>query len=146
MQKLIITGNLGKDPEIKSFENGGKVANFTVGVTERGYTTKDGKTVPDHTEWFNCVVKQNGLAGVVEQYVKKGNKVLIEGKIRTREYEKEGQKKYAQEVIVESMELLTPKGDGSNNQSSQPVEQPTQQVAQQVAQQTIQEDDSKLPF
>lgn len=126
MQKLIITGNLGKDPEIKSFENGGKVANFTVGVTERGYTTKDGKTVPDHTEWFNCVVKQNGLAGVVEQYVKKGNKVLIEGKIRTREYEKEGQKKYAQEVIVESMELLTPKVEGGSNQSSQPDEQPTQ--------------------
>lgn len=127
MQKLIITGNLGKDPEIKSFENGGKVANFTVGVTERGYKTKDGKDISDHTEWFNCVVKQNGLAGVVEQYVKKGNKVLIEGKIRTREYEKEGQKKYVQEVIVESMELLTPKGEGSNNQSSQPVEQPTQQ-------------------
>ena len=127
MQKLIITGNLGKDPEIKSFENGGKVANFTVGVTERGYKTKDGKDIPDHTEWFNCVVKQNGLAGVVEQYVKKGNKVLIEGKIRTREYEKEGQKKYVQEVIVESMELLTPKGEGSSQQSSQPVEQPEQQ-------------------
>lgn len=127
MQKLIITGNLGKDPEIKSFENGGKVANFTVGVTERGYKTKDGKDIPDHTEWFNCVVKQNGLAGVVEQYVKKGNKVLIEGKIRTREYEKGGQKKYVQEVIVESMELLTPKGEGSSQQSSQPVEQPEQQ-------------------
>lgn len=127
MQKLIITGNLGKDPEIKSFENGGKVANFTVGVTERGYKTKDGKDIPDHTEWFNCVVKQNGLAGVVEQYVKKGNKVLIEGKIRTREYEKDGQKKYVQEVIVESMELLTPKGEGSSQQSPQPVEQPTQQ-------------------
>lgn len=122
MQKVILIGNLGKDPEVKSFDNGGKIVNFTVGVTERGYKTKEGKEIPDHTEWFNCSVRQNGLAGVVEQYVKKGNKVYVEGKLRTREYEKDGQKKYLTELLVDNMELLTPKGEGGNQpQQQQPV-------------------------
>lgn len=127
MQKVILIGNLGKDPEVKSFENGGKIVNFTVGVTERGYKTKEGKEIPDHTEWFNCSVRQNGLAGVVEQYVKKGNKVYVEGKLRTREYEKDGQKKYLTELLVDNMELLTPKGEGG---SQQPQAAPVQQQAE----------------
>lgn len=122
MQQIIFTGNLGKDPEVKEFENGGSVANFTVGVTERGYKTKDGKEIPDHTEWFNCVAK-NGLAKIVKQFLKKGNKVLVVGKMKTREYEKDGQKKYITEVIADNLELLTPKGEGSTtaqNTQSQP--------------------------
>jgi len=114
MQKTIITGNLGADPVVKSFDNGGKVANFNVGVTERGYKTQSGVEVPEHTEWFRCVVKQSGLCGVVEQYLKKGNKVCIVGKHKTREYEDKGEKKSITELIVEELELLTPKlqGDG----------------------------------
>ena len=137
MQKVILIGNLGKDPEVKSFENGGKIVNFTVGVTERGYKTKEGKEISDHTEWFNCSVRQNGLAGVVEQYVKKGNKVYVEGKLRTREYEKDGQKKYLTELLVDNMELLTPKGEGSSQ--PQPQAAPVQQQAES-------QDDSNLPF
>ena len=114
MQKVIITGNLGQDPVVKSFDNGGKVANFSVGVTERGFKTKDGKEIPDHTEWFRCVVKQNGLCGVIEQYVKKGNRVGVVGKMRTREYEKDGQKGSITELIVEELELLTPKGQSDS--------------------------------
>jgi single-strand DNA-binding protein len=136
MQKVILIGNLGKDPEVKSFENGGKIVNFTVGVTERGYKTKEGKEIPDHTEWFNCSVRQNGLAGVVEQYVKKGNKVYVEGKLRTREYEKDGQKKYLTELVVDNMELLTPKGEGGNQHHQ----------AAPVQQQADAQDDSNLPF
>jgi single-strand DNA-binding protein len=117
MQQIIFTGNLGKDPEVKEFENGGSVANFTVGVTERGYKTKDGKEIPDHTEWFNCVAK-NGLAKIVKQFLKKGNKVLVVGKMKTREYEKDGQKKYITEVIADNLELLTPKGEGSTTAQS----------------------------
>jgi single-strand DNA-binding protein len=136
MQKVILIGNLGKDPEVKSFDNGGKIVNFTVGVTERGYKTKDGKEIPDHTEWFNCSVRQSGLAGVVEQYVKKGNKVYVEGKLRTREYEKDGQKKYLTELLVDNMELLTPKGEGGSQQSQ----------AAPVQQQAEPQDDSNFPF
>lgn len=124
MQKTIITGNLGADPIVKSFENGGKVANFNVGVTERGYKTQNGVVVPEHTEWFRCVVKSNGLCGVVEQYVKKGNKVMIVGKHRTREYEKDGQKSTITELIVEELELLTPKGQSDGGSPTQNVVQP----------------------
>ena len=138
MQKVILIGNLGKDPEVKTFDNGGKVANFSVGVTERGYKTKDGKEIPDHTEWFNCVAR-NGFAGVVEQYVKKGNKVYVAGKLRTREYNKQdGSKGYMTELNVEELELLTPKGDSSSNA------QPTQSAP--VQPQAEAQDGSDLPF
>ena len=133
MQSVFITGNLGADPVVKAFDNGGKVANFNVGVTERGYTTKEGKVVPDHTEWFRCVVRQTGLCGVVEQYVKKGSKVGIVGKLKTREYEDKGEKKNITELIVESMELLTPKGQ------SEPSHQPSQPAPQK-------EESDGLPF
>lgn len=136
MQKTIITGNLGADPIVKAFENGGKVANFNVGVTERGYKTQNGVVVPEHTEWFRCVVKSNGLSGVVEQYVKKGNKVMIVGKHKTREYEKDGQKSTITELIVEELELLTPKGQADGGDTTQNVA-PSQQPK---------EDDSQLPF
>lgn len=139
MQKVILIGNLGKDPEVKTFDNGGKIVNFTVGVTERGYKTKEGKEIPDHTEWFNCSVRQSGLAGVVEQYVKKGNKVYVEGKLRTREYEKDGQKKYLTELLVDNMELLTPKGEGGSQQSqAAPVPQQSDSLKQ--------EEQDQLPF
>lgn len=131
MQKVILIGNLGKDPEVKSFDNGGKLANFNVGVTERGYKTKDGKDIPDHTEWFTCSVRQSGLVGVVEQYLKKGNKVYVEGKLRTREYEKDGQKKYLTELMVDSLELLTPKGEGSVQSTQTAQSQPPQPTPQQ---------------
>ena len=138
MQKVILIGNLGKDPEVKTFDNGGKVANFSVGVTERGYKTKDGKEIPDHTEWFNCVAR-NGFAGVVEQYVKKGNKIYVAGKLRTREYNKQdGSKGYMTELNVEELELLTPKGDSSSNA------QPTQSAP--VQPQTEAQDGDGLPF
>lgn len=138
MQKVILIGNLGKDPEVKAFDNGGKVANFSVGVTERGYTTKEGKEIPDHTEWFNCVARNN-TANVIEQYVKKGNKVYIAGKLRTRTYDKQdGSKGYATELFVDELELLTPKGESSSNS------QPTQ--AQPTSQAPKQEEKEDLPF
>ena len=138
MQKVILIGNLGKDPEVKTFDNGGKVANFSVGVTERGYKTKDGKEIPDHTEWFNCVAR-NGFAGVVEQYVKKGNKVYVAGKLRTREYNKQdGNKGYMTELNVEELELLTPKGDSSSN--TQPIQSAS------VQSQAEAQDGDGLPF
>ena len=141
MHKVILIGNVGKDPEVKAFDNGGKIANFSVADTEKGHKTKDGKEIPEHTEWFNCVVKQSGLAGVVEQYVKKGNKVFVEGKLKTREYEKDGQKRYLTELVVNSMELLTPKGDSSSSgQSAQPA--PVQPQTESFKQ----EEQDQLPF
>ena len=107
MNKVFLKGNVGQDPRITNFENGGKVAQFTLATTERGFKTRDGREIPDVTDWHNIVVKQTGLAGVCEQYVKKGTPLLIVGKIRTRDYRDEsGNTRYITEIIVEEMELL----------------------------------------
>ena len=102
-------GNVGQDPDVRSLDNGIKVANFTLATTERGYTLKNGTQVPEKTEWHNIVVWR-GLAEVVEKYVKKGDKLYLEGKIKTRSYDdKQGVKRYMTEIYVDNLELLTPK-------------------------------------
>lgn len=107
MNKVFLKGNVGQDPRITTFKDGGKVAQFTLATTERGFKTKDGRDVPEQTEWHNIVVKRTGLAGVCEQYVKKGTPLLVEGKIQTRSYQDNaGQTRYVTEIIVEEMELL----------------------------------------
>lgn len=107
MNKCILKGNVGQDPRITTFKDGGKVAQFTLATTERGFKTKDGRDIPEETQWHNIVVKRTGLAGVCEQYVKKGSPLLIEGKIQTRSYQDNaGQTRYVTEIIVEEMELL----------------------------------------
>lgn len=107
MNIIFLKGNVGKDPTITDFQNGGKVAQFTLATTERGFTTRDGKEITDVTDWHNCVVKKSGLAGVCQQYVKKGTPLLIVGKVRTRSYQDNaGQTRYITEIIVDEMELL----------------------------------------
>ena len=107
MNKCILKGNVGQDPKITNFDNGGKVAQFSLATTERGYETRDGKKIPDETTWHNIVVKRTGFAGVCEQFVKKGTPLLIVGKIQTRQYQDNaGQTRYVTEIIVEEMELL----------------------------------------
>lgn len=114
MNKVFLIGNAGKDPEVRTFDDGGKVANVTIATTERGYKLQNGTEVPDHTDWHNLVVK-GGLAKVVEQYVHKGDKVCVVGKLMYREYEdKTGAKRYITEVYVNDMELLTPKGGNTS--------------------------------
>lgn len=127
MHRIFVTGNVGQEPEIKTFENGGKVANFSVADTERGYKTKDGKEIPDHTEWFRCVTRQTNLSEVVEKYLKKGMHVEIIGKMRTREYEKDGQKRSVTELFVEELKL-PPKG--TSDTSSQPQPNVNEQIMQ----------------
>ena len=107
MNKVFLKGNVGQDPRITTFKDGGKVAQFTLATTERGFKTKDGKDVPEQTDWHNIVVKRTGLARICEQYVKKGSPLLVEGKIQTRSYQDNaGQTRYVTEIIVEEMELL----------------------------------------
>ena len=108
MNKVFLKGNVGQDPRITTFPDGGKVAQFSLATTERGYKLQDGREIPEKTTWHNIVVKRTGLAGICEQYVKKGSPLLIEGRIETREYQDNaGQTRYVTEIIVEGMELLT---------------------------------------
>ena len=121
INKVILLGNIGKEPEIKSFDNGGKIASFTLATTKKGYTTKNGTTVPDKTEWHN-VKCFSGLADVCEKYLHKGSKVYVEGEIIYREYEKEGQKRFITEILVDNMEMC----DRPQNTASNAVSQPQQ--------------------
>lgn len=107
MNKSILKGNVGQDPKITNFENGGKVAQFTLATTERARKTSDGREIPEETTWHNIVVRRTGLAGVCEQFVKKGTPLLIVGRITNRSYtDNSGQTRYVTEIIVEEMELL----------------------------------------
>lgn len=111
VNKVILVGNVGKDPEVRYFDNGSAVANFTLATTERGYTASNGTVVPERTEWHNIVVWR-GLAQVVEKFVKKGTQVYIEGKIRTRSYDDaSGNKRYVTEIYADELQLMGRKSD-----------------------------------
>jgi len=104
INKVILIGNLGKDPEIIRMESGVKKASFSLATTEV-YKNKEGVKT-EHTEWHNIVLWR-GLAEVAENYLKKGNTIYLEGRIRRREYDdKEGQKKYIYEILGDVMTML----------------------------------------
>lgn len=117
VNKVILLGHTGKAPDFKEFDNGGCVATFSLATTKRGFTTKDGRQIPERTEWHNIVL-QNGLAKVANQYVKKGDKLYIEGELRTRSYDDtQGVKRYITEIVATDMEMLTPKTTGAGTQA-----------------------------
>lgn len=103
VNKVILIGNLGADPEVKSFQNGGKIANLRIATSE---TWKDRMTNErkERTEWHQVVINGDGLIGVVERYLKKGSKVYIEGSLRTRKWQdKDGNDKFTTEVVIAGM-------------------------------------------
>lgn len=112
VNKVILIGNVGKDPEIRHLDSGVAVANFTLATSE-SYNAKNGERVTN-TEWHN-IVMWRGLADVVEKYVKKGSRLFIEGKITSRQYEKDGQTKYFTEIVANNMVMLDSKGSTGNS-------------------------------
>jgi single-strand DNA-binding protein len=147
VNKIILLGNVGKDPEVRYFDNGGAVANFTLATTERGYTAANGTQVPDRTEWHNIVLWR-GLAEIAEKYVKKGSKIYLEGKVRTRSYDDStGNKRYITEIWGDNMELLDRKPEGQGTAPAPfpqpPVEKPAQE--QPVRQQTSAPENPAIP-
>jgi single-strand DNA-binding protein len=113
VNKVILVGNLGRDPEIQSFDNGVKKASFSLATTE-GYKNREGERTT-HTEWHN-VVLWRGLAEVAEKYLKKGSLIYLEGRIRRREYEDENkQKKFIYEILGDAMTML---GGGPRREST----------------------------
>ena len=109
MNKVMLIGNVGADPEIRYVDAGVCVASVRLATTERGYKLQNGTEVPDRTEWHNIVLWRQ-LAETVEKYVQKGDKLYIEGKIHTRSYDdRNGVKRYVTEVWADAMEMLTPK-------------------------------------
>ncbi len=143
VNKVIILGNCGKDPEVRVVgEN--KVATFSVATTEKYKDSKTGEW-KENTEWHNIVCWRN-TAELAEKYIKKGTQLFIEGKLRTRSWDKDGEKRYVTEIVADSIQLL-----GKKEGSDSPAPAPTQQ-RKPLYQQTTpmpaagEPDDSDLPF
>ncbi|MFZ5554346.1 MAG: single-stranded DNA-binding protein [Bacteroidota bacterium] len=118
INKVILIGNLGKDPEVRRLENGAAVASFSLATTE---TYKDRNTgeSKSHTDWHN-IVMWRGLAEVAEKYLKKGMQIYVEGKIRNRSYQdKDGNTKYITEVVADNMVMMSRAGSSENTPSQE---------------------------
>lgn len=140
VNKVILIGNLGKDPEIRNLESGAKVANFSLATTEF-YKGKDGSRV-EQTEWHNIVL-WNNLAELAEKYLKKGNSIYVEGRIKNRTYDdKDGVKRYITEIMGNQMTFLGGPKSGEENTNSGGAAQAVSNTSD-VVEET---DDGDLPF
>ena len=125
VNKVILIGNVGQDPKVTYFDGGACVAQLRLATTERGYTLQNGRQVPDRTEWHNLVFR-NRLGEIVDKFVHKGDKLYVEGRIRTRSYDDQnGAQRFITEIFVDNMEMLTPKGGDAPTVAPAPV-QPAQ--------------------
>jgi single-strand DNA-binding protein len=121
INKVILIGNLGADPEVRSFQNGGKVCNLRIATSE-SWKSKEGVR-KERTEWHSVTLQSDGLCGVAERFLRKGSKVYIEGQLRTRKWQDQsGSDRYSTEVVVSGfggtlVMLDSPKGDGNSDTS-----------------------------
>ena len=99
LNEVTLIGNVGKDVEVKVFDNGGKIAKFSLATTE-SYKRKDGEKV-ENTAWHNVVIRSEPLVNIAERYVGKGSSVCVKGKVYYREYEKEGEKRKLTEIVLD---------------------------------------------
>jgi single-strand DNA-binding protein len=116
VNKVILVGRLGKDPEVRNLENGAAVANFTMATSE-SYKDKTTGEKKELTEWHNIVLWR-GLAEIAQKYLHKGDLVYIEGKLRTRSWEKDGVTRYTTEIVGDNMTMLGTRGGGNTSSSS----------------------------
>ena len=139
LNKVLLIGNLGKDPEVRHLENGRAVANFSLATSET-YKNKQGERVTN-TEWHNIVL-WSPIAEIAEKFLKKGNQVYIEGKLTSRSWDdQDGNKRYTTEVVGNNLTLLGTKSDGESGGSSNMSQSSESEVT------SIPQDDSDdLPF
>ena len=105
----MLIGNVGKEPDVRYYDQDQAVAQISLATSERGYTLPNGTQVPERTDWHN-VIFYRGLAKVVEKYVHKGDKLYVEGRLRYRAYDdKKGMRQFVTEIYADNMELLSPK-------------------------------------
>ncbi len=142
MNKVMLIGNVGKEPDVKYYDADQAVAQFPLATTERGYVLQNGTRVPDRTDWHNIVMWGN-LAKIAEKYVHKGDKLYIEGRIRYRYYDdKKGQRRFVTEIYADNMELLTSR----QAQQQQPAVAEAEQPKPASASINKNNNDDTLPF
>lgn len=143
VNKVILVGNLGKDPEVRHLENGTAVANFPIATSE-SYKDREGNRV-DQTEWHNVVVWRK-LAEIAESYLKKGSQIYLEGKLRTRSWDDpQGNKRYTTEVVADTFTMLGKREDANGSQGGGNYQAPSTPQNNAAANNTVQEEDD-LPF
>ena len=148
VNKVILVGNLGRDPEIKVFPSGDQVANVTIATTDKWKDKQTGEP-KEHTEWHRLVF--NGrLAEIAGQYLRKGSQIYVEGSIRTRKWtdQQSGQDRYSTEIRVDQMQMLGGKGDGQQSPTTAPAHKPASNItAAEVARAGgIEDMDDDIPF
>ncbi|MBL6875940.1 MAG: single-stranded DNA-binding protein [Chitinophagales bacterium] len=151
INKVTLVGRLGKDPEVRHFDNNSSVCNFTIATSE-SYTDKEGQRV-EQTEWHNLAIWRKGLVDVAEKYLKKGHLLYVEGKLRTRSWDdKDGNKKYTTEVVVDSFKMLEKRESSSNNPgegqnfSKAPEPISNQSASQDSSSAKVENESDDLPF
>lgn len=135
INKVILLGNLGRDPEVRTFENGSSICTFSIATTDSYYDREKNQRVELPTEWHNIRLSRPGLIKVAQQYLKKGSQVYIEGTIRSRQYQtKEGENRTSYEIVVTEMVLTggrpasqdAPPAHPAGDLPSPPMDHPTE--------------------
>ena len=131
LNRVLLIGNVGRDPDVRYFDSGAAVASFPLATSERGYRLATGTEVPERTEWHNIVVRRD-LVPFVEKWVRKGSSLFVEGKIRTRSYDDQaGVKRYVTEIHADKLEFYS---SGARPDAGQTTGQTTQPAASTVQQ------------
>jgi single-strand DNA-binding protein len=148
LNKVLLIGHVGKDPDVRYFDNGAAMANFPLATSERGYTLANGVVVPERTEWHNVVTRRE-QATFVEKWVRKGSSVLVEGKIRSRNYiDQTGAQRYITEIYADKIEFFhtaarTAEANPVQPKPAQSTPQPPQPLTGELASNS---DANDLPF
>jgi len=149
VNKVILIGNLGKDPEIRTMQSGDKVANLTLATSER-WKDKSGER-QERTEWHRVVIFSQPLVNLAESYLKKGSKVYLEGQVETRSWEQDGQKKYTTEIVLRPFKgeitMLDSRGDsGGGYQDNTPPPYESAEPQSKKASAPVDELEDEIPF
>lgn len=147
INKVILVGNVGQDPEIRSTQDGREIANFSLATSE-SWKDKNSGEKRDKTEWHRVVIFSQGLVGITKNYVKKGSKLYLEGQLQTRKWtDNQGVEKYTTEIVLQnynsSLQLLDSRG-GSNDAQFAP--QQSQQQSSSSNNFAVEENDDEIPF
>ena len=135
VNKVILLGNLGRDPDIRATQDGNKIVNLSIATSER-WKDRDSGEQREKTEWHRVVIFNEGLVNIVQQYLKKGANVYLEGQLSTRKWkdEKSGQDKYSTEIVLQgynsSLTMLGGKNNSNNSKTSQESSLPNDQMSQ----------------
>lgn len=145
LNKVILIGNVGKDPEVRYFDSGAAVANFPLATNERGYTLANGTVVPERTEWHNIVIRRDQVS-FVEKWVKKGSSVYVEGKIRTRTYDDQsGVKRYLTEIHADRIEFYNTGSRPADGQQTAGSTTPSNQTGSNISYQQPNANQASVP-